>query len=198
MGEFVYTTAPSILLTHCFTTRFGGVSEGPLESLNLGENRGDKPENVKENYRVVRAALGFESAPLCFTKQVHKTDVRVVTAHFFSSRSRRSGRHRLQPDRPCACVLHGDSRPALCDLVAHVAGAIHCGWRSTVADILDAAVEKMVCSAQRRKTSTPLSAPALKCAALKTGPEVAEGVSKLLGSDGRNSISAVPGTANLW
>ena len=42
--EFVYTTAPSIPFTHCFTTRLGGVSEDYLDSLNLGENRGDKPQ----------------------------------------------------------------------------------------------------------------------------------------------------------
>ena len=55
--EFVYTTAPSIPFTHCFTTRLGGVSEDYLDSLNLGENRGDKPQNVVENYRILREAM---------------------------------------------------------------------------------------------------------------------------------------------
>ena len=34
-------------VVHCFSTRYGGVSEGHLASLNLGTHRGDKPENVR-------------------------------------------------------------------------------------------------------------------------------------------------------
>ncbi|NCC67885.1 MAG: hypothetical protein EOM14_06775 [Clostridia bacterium] len=53
----VYMTAPTIPYKHCFTTRWGGVSTECLESLNLGENRGDSEENVRENYRRLLEAL---------------------------------------------------------------------------------------------------------------------------------------------
>ena len=55
----VYMTAPNISAKHCFTTRLGGVSSGHLSSLNLGENRGDAPENVIENYRRLGEATGI-------------------------------------------------------------------------------------------------------------------------------------------
>ena len=44
---------------HGFSTRLGGVSPAPLDSLNLGANRGDDPANVAENFRRFgdRAAL---------------------------------------------------------------------------------------------------------------------------------------------
>ena len=64
-------TAPNISARHAFTTRFGGVSGGIWSSLNLGENRGDDPEAVRENYRRLKSALGIKG--LVFSKQVHKT-----------------------------------------------------------------------------------------------------------------------------
>ena len=36
---------------HGFSTRRGGVSPAPWDTLNLGPGRGDAPENVEENYR---------------------------------------------------------------------------------------------------------------------------------------------------
>ena len=35
-----------------FTTRVGGVSEGPYASLNLGRKSGDIPERADENRRI--------------------------------------------------------------------------------------------------------------------------------------------------
>lgn len=50
-GELEYLTSDVLDgAAHCFSTRFGGVSEGALASLNLGTHRGDRPENVLENY----------------------------------------------------------------------------------------------------------------------------------------------------
>ena len=53
VGKFEYITAEGVSVSHCFTTRFGGVSEGYLSSLNLGIHRGDKPENVVRNYEIL-------------------------------------------------------------------------------------------------------------------------------------------------
>ena len=60
-GALEYLTAEGIAVPHCFTTRFGGVSEGHLASLNLGIHRGDKPENVRRNYEILGEALGSSS-----------------------------------------------------------------------------------------------------------------------------------------
>ena len=45
-GSFVYYTCDRLPVRHAFTTKFGGVSRGDCESLNLGFNRGDERENV--------------------------------------------------------------------------------------------------------------------------------------------------------
>ena len=47
---------------HGFSTRRGGVSPAPWDTLNLGPGRGDAPENVEENYRRFFAALDMDSA----------------------------------------------------------------------------------------------------------------------------------------
>ena len=59
-GSFVYYTCRRIPVRHAFTTKFGGVSTGACESLNLGFNRGDELENVRENYRLLGEVLGVD------------------------------------------------------------------------------------------------------------------------------------------
>ncbi|MEI3121394.1 MAG: laccase domain-containing protein [Eubacteriales bacterium] len=48
---------PSVC-AHGFSTRLGGVSPAPWDSLNLGANRGDAPERVAENFRRFCPAVG--------------------------------------------------------------------------------------------------------------------------------------------
>ena len=47
-----------------FTTRVGGVSEGPYSSLNLGRKSGDEVERVDENRRIACDAVGADLAKL--------------------------------------------------------------------------------------------------------------------------------------
>ena len=78
-NELEYLTSSALEgAVHCFSTRFGGVSEGALASLNLGVHRGDRPANVRENYRRLGAAVGFDPKNTVFTKQVHSDIVQRV------------------------------------------------------------------------------------------------------------------------
>ncbi|MCD8038826.1 MAG: peptidoglycan editing factor PgeF [Lachnospiraceae bacterium] len=65
---------------HFFSTRAGGVSEGDTATLNFSYTRGDKKENVDENFR--RAAAHFGKCPgdIVCSQQTHTTNVRRVTA----------------------------------------------------------------------------------------------------------------------
>jgi YfiH family protein len=58
-----------------FSTRRGGVSDGPYESLNLGRKTRDQPENVDENRRRLCATMGVEPERLALNHQVHGTTV---------------------------------------------------------------------------------------------------------------------------
>jgi YfiH family protein len=56
-----------------FSTRLGGVSEPPFDSLNLGLLTDDADDAVVENRRRLASALGFEPGRLAFARQVHGT-----------------------------------------------------------------------------------------------------------------------------
>jgi polyphenol oxidase len=56
-----------------FTTRLGGVSEGPFESLNLALLGGDRPELVEENRRRLCAEIGADPEALSLNRQQHTT-----------------------------------------------------------------------------------------------------------------------------
>lgn len=57
---------------HGFSTRPGGVSPAPWDSLNLGVGRGDTAENVQENFRRFCAAVGADPMRVVLSKQVHE------------------------------------------------------------------------------------------------------------------------------
>ena len=66
-------------IRHGFSTRLGGVSPTPWDSLNLGDRRGDIA-NVQENFRRLCAALDMDVRRAVLSRQIHRDDVRLVTA----------------------------------------------------------------------------------------------------------------------
>jgi YfiH family protein len=61
------------------TTRGGGVSAAPFESLNLGGALGDRPGNIRTNRRLLLDALGIPPRRLARTGQIHGSEIAVVT-----------------------------------------------------------------------------------------------------------------------
>ena len=78
-----YLTFPALLesgmVRHGFSTRMGGVSEGPYATMNFSFTRGDDPEAVRENYRRMAEALRVDMEKMVLTWQTHTTNVRVVS-----------------------------------------------------------------------------------------------------------------------
>ncbi len=58
-------------LVHGFSTRFGGVSRGIYSSMNLSFTRGDEESCVKENYRRISDAMGFDMNSIVTSDQTH-------------------------------------------------------------------------------------------------------------------------------
>ena len=141
--------AEGIDVPHCFTTRFGGVSTGYLDSLNLGTRRGDDPQNVLENYRILGRELGFAPENLVLTRQTH-TDI------VFAVDESHKGTGLFSEDLPeCdglitnspgvgLVVFTADCTPILLwDQVIGAVGAVHAGWRGTASQIAAKAVKAM-------------------------------------------------------
>ena len=149
VGALEYYAAENIAVPHCFTTRLGGVSEGYLSSLNLGIHRGDKPENVMENYRILGNAIGFSPEQVVMTHQTH-TDIvlPVDSAHagaglFAPVLPECDGLITATPGLALAAFTADCTPILLHDPVTGAVGAVHAGWRGTAAAIGAKAVAAM-------------------------------------------------------
>jgi YfiH family protein len=148
-NDLEYLVAEGITASHCFTTRFGGVSTGSQSSLNLAVGRGDSMENVEKNLHILGNALGFDPHRLVMTMQIHSDIVRTVTDADCSGLC-----HRNYPQ--CDALVTGtpgvallvftaDCTPLLFhDPVTGAVGAAHAGWRGTAQGIGARVVEAMV------------------------------------------------------
>ena len=188
-GTLEYLVAENITVPHCFTTRLGGVSKGHLSSLNLGLHRGDSPENVTENYRILAKALEIEPVEFAFSKQVHRDDIRACTM------ADRQGVPYTVPYEADGLITDvknvplviftADCTPILLhDPVRGAIGAVHAGWRGTVLDIAGKAIRKMCetygCKAENIRAAI---GPCISKCCFETGAEVFEAVKDLLGDD---------------
>jgi YfiH family protein len=129
-----------------FSTRRGGVSEGPYESLNLGILTDDDQARVAENRDLLAAEIGVEPERVAMGWQVHGADLREWT-------DAPSGGGYASPGAGLEKVDgHVTSVPGLgllvlvadCLPVALVApgraAMLHCGWRPLAAGIVEKAL----------------------------------------------------------
>ena len=148
-GTLEYLAAEDIPVPHCFTTRFGGVSRGIFDSLNIAIKEGETEDNVRANLDILAGALGFAPENLVCTRQTHSDIVRVVDAN-----DRRGCFHRDYPECDALVtntpglalmIYTADCTPLLFhDPVTGAVGAAHAGWRGTAAAIGAKTVAAMV------------------------------------------------------
>lgn len=188
IGDRVFMTSTLLRSRHMFTTRYGGVSEGVYESWNLGENRGDDIENVRENIRRAAELMGTDTDGFVITKQVHGVEVR--QAHF-------ADRHTVGTPVPyeadglvtderslALMIFIADCVPVLLeDFEAGVVAAVHCGWKSSVGDILRVAVDKMCALGAKRERICAAIGESIGTCCFETDADVPLAVSDYLGGD---------------
>jgi len=124
-----------------FTTRAGGVSEGPFESLNLGRRTGDHVDRVDENRRRLCAEVGANDEDLTLGFQTHSTVVNRAEAG--SRGAPGDGLWTEEPGIPMValgadCVLMAmartnGSQPAL--------AVVHAGWRGLIDGIVESTAQ---------------------------------------------------------
>lgn len=140
----VYLTFPKLAaagVRHGFSTRMGGVSKGYLGTMNLSFTRGDREENVRENFRRIADAIGFREEQLVFSAQVHETKIRKVTAANRGegiTKETAPGIDGLATDEADVPLYtsYADCVPLLFyDPQKKVIAMAHSGWRGTAARI---------------------------------------------------------------
>ncbi|MCX7746812.1 MAG: peptidoglycan editing factor PgeF [Clostridia bacterium] len=130
------------ILTHCFTTRNGGVSEGDCFSLNLGLNRKDLKENVIENFKRVSDALGIDYKNFVFSNQVHDNKIKIVDESdrgkglFIESNIIGYDGLVTNKKQVALVTFYADCVPIFFfDPLNEVIALAHSGWRGTVKEI---------------------------------------------------------------
>ena len=154
--------APAHVRAAC-STRAGGVSPPPYDSLNLGEHVGDSDAHVSENRR--RFARALEAAPV-YMKQVHGTRAVELTA---GTRDGVEADACFTTERGIACtVMVADCLPVLlADAQGRAVAAAHAGWRGLAGGVIEAAAARL--PAGRR---IAWLGPCIGPNAFEVGPEV--------------------------
>jgi polyphenol oxidase len=124
----------------CVTTRSGGVSLAPYDSLNLGEHVVDAPVAVSKNRQRLISQLGCQPAWL---SQVHGVAVvEADPAWVVEADASWTG----APSVACT-VMTADCLPALfCDRAGSRVAAAHAGWRGLAAGVLEATLDALGCA----------------------------------------------------
>jgi polyphenol oxidase len=155
-----------------FSTRSGGVSEGPYESLNLGLLTGDEREHVLANRRLLADGVGLDAEAIAMGHQVHGSDV-----EDWAERPSASGYadpdagldevdgHTTTMRRLGLLVQVADCLPVALASPDRVA-MVHCGWRGLADGILGRALERFA--------APPAAAvgPGIGACCYEVGPEV--------------------------
>lgn len=184
-GNGLLVTFPHLgQVPHATSTRHGGVSKAPYDTLNLGLMSGDDLRLVEENRQIFSHMLGIPIVQNL--SMTHGTTV----AHV------RAPRDMQKPHDADACISNhpevslslttADCVPIFFhDPEARAVGLAHAGWRGTVNGIAARTVEAMVnqLGAQPQRIRAALG-PAISACCFEVGPEVAEEFHEQYGQQG--------------
>lgn len=164
---------------HAFSTRIGGVSEGPFASLNVAVGPGDRKDHVAENLRRFAGTLGVSPDRLFQTSQVHGATVRVVAPNDDREAVLHEEADALVADRGdgdhAIGIRVADCVPVLVhDSASGAVAAIHAGWRGVVGGVVPAAVAHLAIRARSPKGLVAAIGPCIGPCCFEVGEEVVE------------------------
>jgi len=163
---------PDVTVRAGFTTRLGGLSRPPYDTLNLGLSTGDDPAVVRQNRRRLYAHLAIYESTTAVMQQVHGTVVRTVSHGGVWSDT--DGLITGAPGVLLA-ISTADCVPLLlADTRVRAVGAIHCGWRPLVGGIVGNAVAGMQDAfGSKPENITAVLGPAAASCCYEIGEDVA-------------------------
>ncbi|MGA7594101.1 MAG: peptidoglycan editing factor PgeF [Gallionella sp.] len=146
------------------TTRAGGISSPPFDSLNLGDHVGDAPLAVQRNRMLLNRLMPREPVWL---NQAHGTTVaNADSASCLPQADACIARHRAA----VCVVMTADCLPVLlCDTQGSVVGVAHAGWKGLASGVIEAAVSAMDAAPE---TVMAWLGPAISQAEFEVGDEV--------------------------
>ena len=175
---------------HAFSTRLGGISRKPFDSMNLGNPNGceiqDLRDNIRRNYRLLQEAAGFADRELLYLHQVHGSHVvRVARERPHDNNLKGDALVSDDPSRVLS-VRIADCVPVLLSSDdGKLVAAVHAGWRGVIAGVVLAGLEEM-----NRSSDVPAErivaaiGPSISIAAFEVGAEVIAEFEKCFGPAG--------------
>lgn len=137
-------------IKHGFTMRHGGVSKGHFSSMNLSFSRGDREEDVRENYKKIGEAFDVDLGDFVLSDQTHTVNTLLVKSeHKGMGIEKERSYHDIDgllTDEK-GIVLTGffaDCTPLFfVDPVKKVIAISHSGWKGTIGRIGEITVKRM-------------------------------------------------------
>lgn len=168
-------------LKHGFTLRYGGVSEGEYDSLNVGLRRGDDPGNAIKNIYIAARALKLNEENLTLTYQTHTDNVVFLERNEVGL----GITEKWDSDGVDAIVTDMEKVPLMCysadcvptlfyDGVRRMIGAVHGGWRGTAKNIVSKTVDIMVKNGCDRGNIKAIIGPAIGGCCYEVSKDVGE------------------------
>ncbi|HVN90514.1 MAG TPA: peptidoglycan editing factor PgeF [Candidatus Binataceae bacterium] len=179
---------------HGFMTRRGGVSSGVYAELNLAGWIEDDPAAVTENWR--RWDATYPAMKPAWLNQVHGNRVIVASDH---GDARPEADGIVATERGLAlCIFTADCVPALLiDSENQVIGALHSGWRSTIADIASVGVRTMIECGARVESIRASLGPSIGSCCFEVDAELADRFAAEISGADRHSRPGRTGKAYL-
>ena len=182
-------------LVHGFCGRAGGIGTGPFATFNLAEWVGDEPGAVAENWR--RWDARYPNLRVARLAQVHGKRVRQIDFTHDGKRREGDGMVTAAPGIALG-VFTADCVPILMvDAERRVAGALHAGWRGTLAGIAGEGIRAMVALGARPSAIRAALGPSIGICCFEVDARLAEEFATQVPGARKHSRTGKPGKAYL-
>lgn len=167
-------------MKHGFTLRYGGVSSGDFDALNVGLRRGDNPFDAIRNIEICIDEMGMNKENLTLTYQLHTNNVRFLTKEDIGKgfiREWGEGVDAIVTDMPKVPIMtySADCVPVLLyDDKRKMIGAVHSGWRGTAKNISLNAIKIMCENGCEKENIIALIGPAIGMCCYEVSADVGE------------------------
>ena len=159
------------------TTRHGGFSSPPFESLNLGHHVGDSSGNVVKNKQKITEALYTLNIPAegwAYANQIHGTEIAAVEKPVNYPIENTDGLYSSKKGLICSVFL-ADCLPVIIyDPFRHAAVICHAGWRGTNSGIAGKAVKIMLENGSRTENLFAAAGPGIGSCCFTVGRKTAD------------------------
>lgn len=201
-GGITYLQFPALeqmgMVKHAFSTRLGGVSQPPFDTLNFTTTRGDNPAHVMENFSRMAAALNVETDRMVLSWQTHTTNIRTVTEADAGKGIVRERDYQdidgLITNVPGITLVtfYADCVPLyILDPVHKAIGLSHSGWRGTVKRMGQETLLKMAREYGTRPSDVIAAiGPSICQDCYEVGGEVADAFRRQFGQKSQEFITA--------